>query len=57
MRLYDNRIIGFKRYSFSTGIQIGKNVTDLILKGNTITDWRTGVHFLNSIDNVKDVIK
>ena len=53
VRIYDNRIIGFNVFSSSTGIKIGKNVSNVIIKGNTITDWNIGVHFLDSIVNVK----
>lgn len=49
--IYDNLIKGIKINSFSTGISVGENVKNLKMRGNIITDWRTGVHFLDSIVN------
>ena len=51
VRIIDNRIIGIRYNSFSYGVQVGKNVSNLIIRGNAITNWRVGVHFLDSIIN------
>ena len=52
IRIYNNRIIG-KDSILCTGIEVGGNVSNLIIKGNTISNWGEGIHFLNSVVNVK----
>ena len=50
VRIYNNRIIGYDS-RFCTGIDVGGNVSNVIIKGNTISNWGVGIHFLKSVVN------
>ena len=52
VRIHDNILTGPNQYTSAVGISVGENVKNLTLKGNTITNWNLGVHFLNSLVNV-----
>lgn len=51
IKILDNQIIGPGTHINSIAIDVGKNVYNVLIKGNTIKNWCEGIYFRKSINN------
>ena len=52
IKIIDNILKGYDSRLQSTGISVGKNVFNVLFKGNSISNLNTGIDFIDSLNNV-----